>query len=192
MLFQNSFLSLLQHYSLNFDQNSKLDVFKTSTKHPSLRGQQTSSHLWGMVFFRQPFDKIRLFLLYFLRLNMSEYCILSNFSVRKLHFLEKFPFLSGFLWTRHFSLWKVYFFGEKHIFWPGFERLLQKGIRIYIRISRIQENIRIRIRIFSTCNRLFEFIRISQKRYSNISNISKFQVKKVGKSTYLIFGIRIF
>jgi hypothetical protein len=107
MLFQNSFLSLLQHYSLNFDQNSKLDVFKTSTKHPSLRGQQTSSHLWGMVFFRQPFDKIRLFLLYFLRLNMSEYCILSNFSVRKLHFLEKFPFLSGFLWTRHFSLWKA-------------------------------------------------------------------------------------
>jgi hypothetical protein len=37
-----------------------------------------------------------------------------------------------------------------------FERLFQKGIGKYIRIFRIQENMRIRIRIFSTCNWFFE------------------------------------
>jgi hypothetical protein len=53
---------------------------------------------------------------------------------------------------------------KMHFFGPKFERLLQKGIRIYIRIFRIQENIQIRIRVFSNCNRLFELIRIFQKK----------------------------
>jgi hypothetical protein len=54
-----------------------------------------------------------------------------------------------------------------------FERLLQKSIQIF----RIQE--KIRIRILGTCNRVFECNRIFLKMYSNISNFSKFLLKKV-------------
>jgi hypothetical protein len=50
-----------------------------------------------------------------------------------------------------------------------------------IRIIRIQENIRISIRIFSTCNRLFEYIRMFQKRYSIIFEYFKILSKKSRK-----------
>jgi hypothetical protein len=57
--------------------------------------------------------------------NVGLNYILSNFLLCKLHFLEKFPYSSGFLWTKTFSFVKSLFFGDKTIFWWIFEDIFR-------------------------------------------------------------------